>query len=156
MYPATQTYPEVFHMASPTLLRGVVTHVDRLTNLSGDGRGIGTDHSMVFRIDQRAVLYEGYADLTIGDPATAAGRYRNGQFRALAVRNDTTHLVYGRTMTGALVLAGIFLFIALISMPFGVVPLIGGGWLGHHAWHVRQAREMLRGGRNASPGQVLA
>lgn len=142
-------------MASPTIMRGVVTHVDRLTSLSGHS-SIETDHSMVFRIDQRPVYYQGYADLSVGDPVTVAGRAKNGQFRALAVRNDMTVLVYGRAMTGQLVLAGIFLFIALISMPFGVVPLIGGGWLGHHAWNVRQAREMLRGGRNPSPDRVPA
>lgn len=159
MHPTTTTYPEEVPMASHSLLQGVVTHLDRLSTTSGqmrNGHGqIQTNHATIFRLDNQPVLYEAYADLTVGDPATASGRVKNGQFCALAVRNDSTHLVYGQSMTGTLVLAGILVLVGLLTMPFGVIPLIAGGLLGRYAYAFRQAREMLRGGRNAPTERVL-
>lgn len=138
-------------MASPTLLSGTVTHLDRMASTSGEirnGRGqIRTDHATSFRLDNRPVVFRGLADLGDGEPAVAAGYDRNGQFSALAVRNDSTGLIYHTTSLPYLLLGGFLLGIGLLMMlagvSFGFVLAAAGALIARPGVRARQARALL-------------
>jgi hypothetical protein len=100
---------------------------------------------MKFRIDNRPTLFQGEASIGDGDTVTVAG-IEKGEFRALAVRNESTGVEYpGQIMLlyviGALcILLGIpfvFLFVGF--------PLLGfGAWFIYMGWRNKQALELLR------------
>ncbi len=138
-------------MASLTIISGSVTHLDRVSSTHGSvshGRGsIQTTHALMFRLDGKPAMYLGVADLSVGDPATAAGLTTNGAFKALAVRNDATGLVFGRSGWPEMIVGGIVLLIALLAFQANLILglAIGalGGWIFRRGLLVRGARQML-------------
>lgn len=149
-------------MASPTLLTGAVTHLERITSTTGsmqNGNGqIRTDHVTTFRLDNRPVRFNGVPDLGANENATAAGYARNGIFDALAVRNESTGLVYGHSGM-ALMVAGVILGLLgffTLSVLIGWVILPMGAWLGLKGYRQREARALLLAGRRSGMQRSVA
>lgn len=146
-------------MASISFLAGPVTHVDRVSSTYGsvrDGHGsIRTAHRLMFRLDGKAAVYDGVADLSVGDPATAAGIVKNGPFQALAVRNDATGIVFGRSGLPEMIIGGIIGLISLIAVQGHFV--LGLPIAALAAWVIKRGL-LVRNARNAllSPDAVPA
>jgi hypothetical protein len=141
-------------MASLETLAGVVTNVRALSTTSGsmkkgDGQ-ISTQHHMKFRIGNRAVTFSGSPNIGDGDAVTVSGK-GSGEFKAMALRNDSTGLVYKASLVPAII--G-FIAVALLSIPgfifigsFGIIWLlvdVGLGWLCFNTFkEATKANELL-------------
>lgn len=149
-------------MASPTLLSGTITHLDRISSTSGrmqHGNGqIRTDHTTTFRLDNQPAVFRGVADLGADEPATAAGYMKKGMFTALAVRNDSTGLVYGHSGIGMMLIGAGLMFVGLLMLSIGIGLFImaGGGWVGMQGYRQREARTLLLGDRAGAMQRSVA
>jgi hypothetical protein len=121
-------------MAKLTIVSGDVTHLNAFSQTTGqiqNGRGmIATSHHNYFRIGNTQIVYKRALPINEGDKFTVAGELlRNGQFGALALRNEVTGLIEAGNPTltwlvgAGFVLVGLpLLFVFLI----GIVPLLIG------------------------------
>lgn len=104
---------------SLTLLQGPVSafreHADAGTGTVHQGNvQVQFKRTAQFRIGNRAVTMAVAPDLVNGDAVTAAGKETGGAFRVIAVRNETTGMIYYEPyfpnwINGLLVLAPILL-----------------------------------------------
>jgi hypothetical protein len=142
------------------VVSGKVSHAAQVSETHGQihgGRGqIRTFHKMKFRIDNRPAVFQGEASIGDGDTVTLAG-FDKGEFRALAVRNESTGVEYpGQTI----LLYVIGALCILLGIPFAFIivglPLLGAGaWFIYMGWRNKQALDLLRSSAPAaslSPG----
>lgn len=109
------------------ILSGTVSHSRTVSTTSGSidkGKGtISTSHTMSFRLDNTPVVFSGTPSLGDGDRATVAG-LALGEFRAYALRNDSTGLIYRAHTTGWFV--GLVIFVLLCIPGISSINSIGG------------------------------
>ena len=76
------------------VLSGVVSHLNRVTSTGGVGTyGVQTSHRLQFRVDNRPAWYDGSPNIAEGDHVTLVGEQKD-EFKAVALRNDATQIVY--------------------------------------------------------------
>jgi hypothetical protein len=76
------------------VLSGVVSHVNRVSSTGGVGTyGVQTSHRLQFRVDNRPAWYEGSPNIAEGEHVTLVGQQKD-EFKAVALRNDATQIVY--------------------------------------------------------------
>jgi hypothetical protein len=81
-------------MPTITVLQGKARHVSQISNTSGTGQWVQTVHTTQFRVDNRPVVFGGTPNLGKGDHVTIAGIDMPHEFRAYALRNDSTGVEY--------------------------------------------------------------
>lgn len=144
---------------SMSIRSGKVSHAAQVSETHGqihNGRGqIRTFHKMKFRIDNRPAMFQGEASIGDGDTVTVAG-IEKGEFKALAVRNESTGVEYPGQIMLLYVIGALCI---LLGIPFAFIiiglPLLGfGAWFIYMGWRNKQALELLRATAAAklSPG----
>lgn len=117
-----------------TLVSGTISMLRERTTVTGDAHSVSTRQSTEFRIGDRPATLAAACNLTIGDKVTAAG-HAKAELTVLALRNDTTNVVYSIAPTplwsiGFMVLspfAGIAVMLQDPSWAFpGTILLLGG------------------------------
>ena len=76
-----------------TLVSGTISMLRERTTVTGDAHSVSTRQSTEFRIGDRPATLAAACNLTIGDKVTAAG-HAKAELTVLALRNDTTNVVY--------------------------------------------------------------
>jgi hypothetical protein len=119
---------------SISILTGKVSHVDHSTETSGTisanrGGQIRSAHAWSFRINNRPAIYKSRstASFSDGDVMTAAGADKNGTFKIVSCRNETTGAVYEAPATLICICAGVIILISLpllmVAVGFLLLPL---------------------------------
>jgi hypothetical protein len=75
------------------LVSGTISMLRERTDVSVQNETIRTEVSSHFRIGNRPANVAGTFNLSVGDVVTAAGR-DSAEFQVLALRNDTTNMLY--------------------------------------------------------------
>jgi len=102
------------------VLQGKASHVSRISHTAGTADWVQTVHSTQFRIGKQPVVVAGTPNLGDGDDVTLAGMPAIREFRAYAVRNDTTGIEYEAPVGSCGGTSALF---------FGVVSSAIGYWL---------------------------
>lgn len=112
-------------MAYPELVTGTVSHLTTHSEVHGrvkKGQGsVTTSHKTDFRIDGRAAFFKGAINVADGDTVTLAGETIRGEFRAKAIKNLGTGVIYSEPTTAFFVFGGLAI---LASIPMMLI-LIG-------------------------------
>ena len=128
---------EGYHSVSSkfSTLQGEVSHVSTTSTVSGSvkkGKGnVSTSHKTDMRINGQAAVFNGSINLADGDKATLVGKAKNGEFRARALRNDETGVIYSG-MTTLLYFLGAILILLGIPASFilvGIPMIVIGVWV---------------------------
>jgi hypothetical protein len=133
-------------------LSGVISGIRHSTETVGQigkhGGSVQTGQVLAFRIDDRSaqIKLKDMPDIRDGDPATLAGREKNGIFHALAIRNDKTRAVYSISATPGYVMGGLMvaLGIPLTFILVGILFLGFGGYTLYQARNYAQAAKLLQ------------
>lgn len=97
---------------SLVLVHGVVTALRERTHVTADSQSVKTESTTEFRIDQRPANLAATCNLTIGDKVVAAG-HDKPELEVLALRNDSTNVIYSLGVTSTWALG------AMLLMPIG-------------------------------------
>ncbi len=138
---------------SLTTLSGVVSGIRHSTETEGHiGKGGGnvrTGQVLAFRIGDTSaqIKLKDVPDIRDGEQVTLAGHMKNGAFRALAIRNDTTRAVYGTAPMPGYILGGLMVLVGipLLLVIIGVVFIGVGGYTLYQAHNYATANKMLGG-----------
>ena len=74
------------------LISGTVTGYRERVDVEADQHAARTTRTASFRIGSRSAFMNVVPSLVDGDPVAAAGKETGGEFRVIAVRNDTTNV----------------------------------------------------------------
>lgn len=89
-------------MSQYSTLTGEVSHLSKTSTTSGStnrhGGSVNTTHTLSFRVNGKPVIYTGTPSIDNGDEVTVVGDAKGGEFKALAVRNETTNVLYSPKM----------------------------------------------------------
>lgn len=117
-----------------SILSGLVSHLSTTATVSGSvkrGKGnVSTSHKTDFRIDGQAVVFNAAVNIADGDQVTLAGKVKKGEFRARAIRNEETGVVYSGMTTLAYIL-GVVCVVIGIPLSFiiiGIPLVLVGAW----------------------------
>ncbi len=133
-----------------SIISGSVSHVSSSTTVSGqmyaDRGTVRTTHKLHFRVNGRSAVFSGTPNVADGDVVTLAGIDKGGEFKALALRNESTGVAYPGPTT--LVYVGGILFL-LLGIPFSVIligiPFAGfGAYLLYAGYRNQQANQLLQ------------
>jgi len=101
-------------------LSGTASHIKGSVVIHGSNANIAQESSTHFRLGNRQVLMKSSIQLAEGDQVTVAGEDK-AEFHALALRNETTNLIYQlNTNVGVI---GAWLII-IVSVP--MIPILVG------------------------------
>lgn len=75
------------------LVSGTISMLRERTDVSVQNEAVRTEVSSHFRIGNRPANLAGTFNLSVGDVVTAAGK-DSAEFQVLALRNDTTNMIY--------------------------------------------------------------
>lgn len=108
-------------MVGFSIIAGRVSHIISSTTVSGQvnrGRGtVSTSHKMSFRVNGRPAVFSGTPNVGEGDHVTLSGSDKGGEFRATALRNDSTGVEYlGSTIS--YYVGGVLLFVVGLPLSF--------------------------------------
>ena len=85
-------------MKELSVISGTVSHIDTRASVTGGGSSglmmVTTTHTALFRVDNRPTKFQGAPNLAPGEQVTAVGYDDGEEFRAVALRNDSTQTVY--------------------------------------------------------------
>lgn len=128
-----------------TKISGLVSNFQQETVITSSQHGrtgagiIHSDKVINFRVDNKpvALKLKENVDLTNGEQVTVVGKHKKGAFKGLALRNESTGVIYATKTWPALLggIAFILLGIPLVSVIIGlvIVPLgvlfLYGAWL---------------------------
>jgi hypothetical protein len=106
-------------MAVIRVLRGKASRLTQTATASGGSHGMQTVHRASFLVDNRPTTFFGTCHLRDGDEVTVAGVQLRNEFRAYAMRNDSTGVEYLAPRVGCS--ASATLFLALLILLSGLV-----------------------------------
>jgi mannose/fructose/N-acetylgalactosamine-specific phosphotransferase system component IIC len=101
---------------------------------------------LFFRVNGRPAVFSGTPNVSDGDLVTLSGVDTGGDFKAFALRNDSTGVAYPGQTTLVYVAGILFL---ILGLPFSAI-LIGipfalfGGWLLYAGYRNQQANSLLQ------------
>ena len=106
-------------MAVIRVLRGKASRLTQIATVSGSSHWMQTVHRTSFLVDNRPTTFFGTCHLRDGDDVTVAGVQLRNEFRAYAMRNDSTGVEYlaprvGFSASATLVLALLILGTGLV------------------------------------------
>jgi hypothetical protein len=159
-------------MALIRVLRGKASRLTQVATVSGGSQWAHAVNKSSFLVDNRPTTFSGTCHLRDGDDVTVAGVELRGEFRAYAIRNESTGVEYfaprvGSTAGAVLLLALLILFpgyaltrishFGMLAGPLlliGVMILIAFGLVLAIAKRNHQANQALIAARDAlaSPG----
>ena len=132
-----------------SILSGEVSHLSTTSTVSGSvrrGKGnVSTSHKTDMRVDGQAAVFNASVNIADGDKVTLVGKTKNGEFRARALRNEETGVVYSGMTTLAYIIGGLCV-IAGIPGSFIIIgiPLLAAGiWLIFEGYMNRSAIKSL-------------
>lgn len=127
---------------SITIATGKISHLDHSTETSGyttpsHGGQIRTSHAWSFRLNNVPAIYQNRltASFSDGDELTAAGMNKDGTFRILSCRNETTGATYlqpamllnfGAIFLIVLSVPLLLIYVGVLSLAFGIYLLTWG------------------------------
>ena len=133
---------------------GVVSGVRERADVVGNRDQVQTQRSVHLRIGNRAAFMKSSPNLVDGDVVTAAGK-DGAEFRIVALRNDTTGVIYSELRVVPTILLAVLIILmspVLIFLIFPTFLMIGMGiWLICRAVQVSAAEKLLR----SMPAQTL-
>ena len=130
-----------------TTLGGEVSGLRERADVVGNRREVQTQRSVHLRIGNRPAFMKSSPNLMDGDRVTAAGM-DGAEFRILALRNDSTGVLYWSVHPLFSILAGLLtillspIFFFLVFPPFVLIPM--GVYLIWQGIQARQAEKLLR------------
>jgi hypothetical protein len=113
---------------------GTVSAIRTASHVHGATIGVGsrvsgsvqTTHTASFRVDGKAVSFIGSINLQDGDLVTIVSQEKEGrEFKALAIRIDTTGVVYSVPLTMLYVGVVVGIVAGIITLPLFGIGLIG-------------------------------
>lgn len=145
-----------------SIISGSVSHVSSSTTVTGqmyaDRGSVRTTHKLFLRVNGKAAVFSGTPHVADGDVVTLSGIDKGGEFKAFALRNESTGVVYPGQTT--LVYVGGVLFL-MLGLPFSIVIFgipfaVFGGWLLYAGYRNQQANSLLLASPSPSRASVPA